>query len=152
MRNARSLFVGLLALVGCGSGGTVTISDQPLSGVIGGQTWTFGSGETDANLSTTDSFFVNLYPGTVTPCAFAAPAGTSQVVMTVPATPGSYPLSLQRNVSLTSYVGNTSYNNAATRGLLVIDSVTATTVSGGLNATFDDANHVDGQFQATICP
>jgi hypothetical protein len=147
----------LLALVGCGSGGggdggggNVTISDQPLAGVIGGQPWTFGSGETDAFLSTADTFFVNLYPGTVTPCSLGGPTDADLVTMEVPTAPGSYPLSLQRNVTL--YVASTSFNNVATRGLLVIDSVTATTVSGGLNTTYDDSNHVDGQFQATICP
>ena len=116
----------------------------------GGQPWTFGSGETDAFLSTADSFFVNLYPGAVTPCSFGAPTDVNLVTMQVPSTPGSYPISLQRNVTL--YVASTSFNNVATRGLMVIDSVTATTVSGGLNTTYDDANHVDGQFQATICP
>jgi hypothetical protein len=155
VKPTRSLFLGLLVLVGCGSGGggagsNVTISDQPLSGVIGGQPWTFGSGETDAFLSTADSFFVNLYPGAVTPCSFGAPTDVNLVTMQVPSTPGSYPISLQRNVTL--YVASTSFNNVATRGLMVIDSVTATTVSGGLNTTYDDANHVDGQFQATICP
>jgi len=155
VRNTRSWCLGLLALVGCGGGGgdggsNVMISDQPLSGVIGGQPWTFGSGETDAFLSSADSLFVNLYPGTVTPCSFDAPTDANLVTMQVPTTPGSYPLSLQRNVTL--YVASTSFNNVATRGLLVIDSVTATTVSGGLNTTYDGSNHVDGQFQATICP
>jgi hypothetical protein len=123
---------------------------QPLSGAIGGQSWTFGTGETDSFLSTTTSLFLNLYPGSFQTCASAAPFDADQVTLQVPTAPGSYELGLQRNATL--YVASTSNNYVATSGLLRIDSVTATTVSGGLNATYDGSNHVDGDFQAAVCP
>ena len=148
VRRTRAWFLGLLLIAGCGS--SVSISMQPLAGVIGGQPWTFGTGETNAALSTTTSLFVNLYPGSFQTCASAAPFGADQVTMQVPTAPGSYELSLQRNATL--YVANGSNNYIATSGLLRIDSVTATTVSGGLNASYDGSNHVDGEFQAAICP
>jgi len=34
---------------------------------------------------------------------------------------------------------------------VVVDAVTATTVSGGISASYDGNNSVSGQFQATIC-
>jgi hypothetical protein len=142
------LFVVMAA--GCGSsGGDVAISMQPLAGTVGGQPWTFGTGETDSFLSSTTSFYVNLYAGSFTTCSQAEPSGASIVTMQMPATPGSYPLSVQQN--LTFFIPP-SDNFVATRGRLQIDSVTATTISGGLNATYDGSNSVDGQFQATICP
>jgi len=144
---ARVWCLGLLMMAGCGD---VSISNQPLSGKIGGNAWTFGTGETDSSLSTTDSLFVNLYPGSFTTCAFAAPLDTDLVTLMIPTKPGSYDLSLQQNATL--YVASSSNNYVATSGRLQVNSVTATTVSAGLHATYDGSNEVDGQFQATICP
>jgi hypothetical protein len=123
---------------------------QPLAGTVGGQPWTFGTGETDSFLSSATSLYVNMYPGSFTACSGAAPSGTDMVIMQMPTTPGGYNLSLQLNA--TFYVAATQGNWVATRGRLQIDSVTATTISGGLNATYDSSNSVDGQFQASICP
>ena len=139
--------LGLLVMAGCGE---VSISNQPLSGKIGGNPWTFGTGETDSFLSTTDSLFVNLYSGSFATCASAAPTGADSVIMQMPTKPGSYDLSLQMNATL--YVASTTQNFVATSGRLQIDSATATTISGGLNASYNGSNAVNGQFQAAICP
>jgi hypothetical protein len=143
------LLVVIVAAAGCGSSGDVAISTQPLSGMVGGQAWTFGTGETDSFLSTATSLYVNLYAGSFTTCSLAEPSDASIVTMQMPATPGSYTLSLQRNVT---FFIPPSDNFVATSGRLQIDSVTATTISGGLKATYNSANSIDGQFQATICP
>src|SRR5262249_50743538 len=148
MMRARVWCLGLLLLVGCGS--DVSVSMPPLSGKIGGNPWTFGVGETNSFLSMADSLFVNLYSGSFASCASAAPVGADSVIMQMPTKPGSYDLSLQLNATL--YVGSTSSNYVATSGKLRIDSVTATTISGGLNASYNGANAVDGMFQAAICP
>jgi hypothetical protein len=154
VKRAQSWGLVFLAVVavGCGSsgGGTVTISTQPLAGMIGGQPWTFGTGETDSFLSTTTSLWVNLYAGSFTTCSGAAPSDADNLIMQMPNTAGSYNLGPQLN--LTFYVAASQGNFVATRGRLQIDSVTATTISGGLNATYDGSNSVDGQFQAAICP
>jgi hypothetical protein len=161
----RPLIVSLLGIVlgaGCGGGnsdgggggsggGTTTISTQTLAGKIGGQAWTFATGETNAALSTTDELWVDLYAATFETCvAFGAPSDADEVIMMMPKKPGSYPLSLANNATLD--VASSSDNWVATRGLLVIDSVTATTITGGMHITYNSDNTVDGQFQAAICP
>ena len=102
-------------------------------------------------LSTPDKFWVDLYAATFDTCvAFGAPSDADNVTMMMPKTPGSYPLSLAQNATL--YVASSSDNLVATKGLLVIDTVTATTISGGMHITYNADNTVDGQFQASICP
>ena len=164
MRTSVTILLGLVLGAGCGggtgggggggsggNGGGTTISTQTLAGKIGGQAWTFATGETNAALSTTDAFWVDLYAATFDTCvAFGAPSDADEVIMMMPKAPGSYPVSLSRNATL--YVASTSDNWVATRGLLVIDSVTATTISGGMHITYNADNTVDGQFQASICP
>jgi len=160
VRASLAISLGIVLAAGCGSSGTggddgvgttTTISTQTLAGKIGGQAWTFATGETNAGLSTADEFWVDLYAATFDACvAFGAPSDADEVIMMMPKTPGSYPVSLSRIATL--YVASSSDNLGATRGLLVIDSVTATTISGGLHITYNADNTVDGQFQAAICP
>jgi hypothetical protein len=159
MRASIALLLGIVLGAGCGGSGgdgdgpgsTTTISTQTLAGKIGGQVWTFATGETNADLSTADEFWVDLYGTTFDTCvAFGAPSNVDEVIMMMPKTPGSYPVSLSRIATL--YVASSSDNLGATRGLLVVDSVTATTISGGIHITYNADNTVDGQFQASICP
>jgi hypothetical protein len=162
VRTAIAILLGIVLGAGCGGGssggggggsggGTTTISTQTLAGKIGGQAWTFATGETNADLSTADEFWVDLYGTTFDTCvAFGAPSNVDEVIMMMPKAPGSYPVSLSRIATL--YVASSSDNWGATRGLLVIDSVTATTISGGIHITYNSDNTVDGQFQAAICP
>ena len=151
--------LGLIFAAGCGggemgSGGggtTTTVSTQTLTGKIGGQPWTFATGETNAALSTTDQYWVDLYAATFDQCvAFGAPTDADEVIMMMPKTPGTYNVSLGMNATL--YSASSSFNYVATRGVLIIDSVTATTITGGLNITYNNDNTVDGQFTASICP
>ncbi len=146
-----------VAAASCGSsaggnptGGTITISSQPLAGTIGGQPWTFVTGETDDFLSSADSFFTTLYPTTYTACSFGRPTDVSEVLIELPTAPGSYDLSFAMNATL--YDTTTDTNWVATRGRVVVDSVTATTVTGGMHLIYNASNTVDGQFQVTICP
>ncbi len=75
-------------------------------------------------------------------------AGLAHVIANVPRTPGQYPMSLQRNITLT-YGG--SNNQIITDGLIRVDSVTATEVKGGLFADGGDKFFVDGEFTLRIC-
>jgi len=149
------LVVGF-AMGGCGGGGSsngsgAPISSQPLSGKIGGQPWSLAIAQTDSFLSMGDKFFVTMYPTTFTACdTFGAPSNVNTVIIELPKTAGSYNLSLDMNATL--YEAATSDNRVATQGHVVIDTITATTISGGANFAFDANNAVDGQFQATICP
>lgn len=144
----RNIIVGLAMIAGaCGGGGGEEIVDTTLSGSVGGQPWTFVAGHTDAFLSEGESdFFAELYAGTFTPCGFDTPTGDFLIV-SVPKEVGEYDFSLSLN--MTFVVG--SDNLVATDGRVVVDEVTATTVRGGLVGDFDGDNHVNGQFELTIC-
>lgn len=134
----------LAVLVGCGS--SYDIVATPLAGTIGGQTWTFKTGHTSAFLSEgEDDFFATLYQEEFTPCGFE-PSGP-HLIVSIPKAPGDYEMGLSLN--MTYVVG--SDNKIATDGRIVVDSVTATKVTGGLASEFDGDNSVNGQFEVTIC-
>ena len=152
---ASRLGLLLLLAVGCGGsgdgGGGATISPQPLAGKIGGQAWTFTTGETTDALSTSEQLWVDLYADSFDACvALRAPPNADVVTMMMPRTPGSYDVSLTMNATI--YVASTSTNYFATAVRLVVDSVTATTITGGLNITTNGDNTVNGQFQAHDLP
>jgi len=146
--------VGLLVALGCGGGsspgGGGAISSQALSGTIGGKAWTLGTAESNAFLSEDDTFWVDAYAESFTPCTHATSLDTDNLILTLPKAPGTYGLSLA--LTQTFYIAAGSKNLAATSGTIVIESVTATTISGAAKFAFNADNSVDGTFQATICP
>jgi len=147
---SRVLVLGL-ALAGCSSSSSdgETIDDAPLSGKVGSQSWTFQVGATNALLSQGDEAFVaGLYATSYTPCVDTAPRG-NYLIASIPKQPGTYPLSLLRNITFAVGAGD---NLIGVEGELVVDEVTATTVTGGLRTRYDDGNDVNGRFQITICP
>jgi hypothetical protein len=134
---------------GCGTS-TVEISKTPMSGMIGGESWTLGTAETVAFLSMSDRFFINAYAETIAPCTGAGSSVTGNyLILNVPKAPGDYALSGSLNE--TFFVHSNNHNNVATQGRLVVDEVTTTTVTGGGHFQFDSGNYVDGQFVAQIC-
>jgi hypothetical protein len=144
--------MGLAVLVGgCGSGGGSTaISSQPLSGKIGGQPWTFATGETDSFLSTDSEYTAHAYAETFTACTGSASLTANQVILNFPKAVGRY--AVTQDLNQTFSVGATNDNFIATSGEIVISAITATTITGGASFAFDADNSVDGQFTATICP
>jgi hypothetical protein len=140
---------GLGGLGGCSSSESETIVETPLSGKVGGQSWTLQVGTTDAFLSDDTSFAASLYAMSYTPCVDNEPFTTPHVLLSVPRKPGDYDLSLGQSVT---FAFGDSENLISTKGKITVDSVTATTITGGLVAHFNDGNDVNGQFQATICP
>ena len=145
--------LGLAVLAGgCGSsgGGSTTISSQPLSGKLGGQPWTLGTGQTNSSLSTSTQYWVDAYAETFTPCTGSASSNSDEIIMNLPMAVGTYSLSL--NFNQTFYVAATSDNLVATSGEIEITDVSATTISGGAKFAYDADNSVEGQFQMTICP
>jgi hypothetical protein len=146
------LCLGLAVLSGgCGGGGGSTaISSQPLSGKIGGQPWTFATGETDSFLTTDSEYTVDAYAETFTACTGTASVTANEVILNFPKAVGSYPVTLDLNQ--TFYVAATNDNFIATSGEIVISAITATTITGGASFAYDVDNSVNGQFQATLCP
>jgi hypothetical protein len=148
------LAVALLLIAGgagCGGGGDTAISTGTLSGMVGGKPWTLASAETNAFLSTGGTFFADLYSETFTACSGASSSATGDsLIFTVPKTVGDHPLGL--SLTETFYIRATQDNLAATRGHIVVDSVTAVSIVGGAAITFDGQNTVNGRFQIAICP
>jgi hypothetical protein len=146
-----------VALAACGgqtsaTSGEIEIASGPLAGKIGGVAWALGSAESDAYLSgLSDKLWVAAYAETVTPCTGAGSSlNGNHLLLNVPKVPGDYRLGLQ--FTQTFYVQSTNFNYGATQGRMVVDTVTATTVTGGAHFQFDANNVVDGQFEVTICP
>jgi hypothetical protein len=134
---------------GGGSGGGGTIATGTLAGKIGGQAWSLVSGETDASLSMGQpDFFTSLYTEAVATCTGAGfSVASNQLIVMVPMTPGDY----SRDVTFVVDPQGANQNLVVLNGHVVVDQVTATTVSGGIAAQYDGNNSVSGQFQATIC-
>ena len=110
------------------------------------QRWTFVAGDTDAFLSKgEDDFFATMYPATFTACGFSEPAGDHLIFRSE--APGEYPMSLSRN--MTFVVGDD--NKIAIDGTIRVDEVTATSIKGGIVASFDSSNEVNGPFEIPIC-
>ena len=80
-------------------------------------------------LSTSKQLWVDLYADGFDACvALRAPSNANVVTMMMPRTPGSYDVNL-------------TMNDFATSGRLVVDSITATTITGGLNITYQRRQH-----------
>jgi hypothetical protein len=133
------------ALAGCGE--DVTVTEQPLSGMVGGQQWTFQKGDTNAFLSDADGFFASLYAEDFAACGFGAPS-PPMLLISVPTEIGEYGFSLSRNMT---FVPSSGENLVATEGVIVVEEITADTIYGGLHGIFDGDNEVDGTFALTIC-
>jgi hypothetical protein len=154
MKTLTSLFaVSMMALVttagGCGTDdGTAPLNETTMTGKVGGQPWTFAAGHTSAFLSEGEpDFFATLHPMAFTACGFSEPSG-NHLIVALPKAPGEYEMSLSRNMT---FVVGGSNNLIATQGKIYVDEVTATTVKGGLVATYDGQNEVNGKFEVTIC-
>ena len=144
--------LGVLLVTNCGGsdGSNLPISSQTLSGKIGGQPWSLVTAQSDAFLSNSTTYRVDMFATAFTACQDPTPSNANSILVLLPNTPGNYPLSLTQNA--TFYDASTSYNWVATRGTIRIDSVTSTTITGGANFTYNADNTIDGLFQVTICP
>jgi hypothetical protein len=157
MKRLTTLLILSLGLAACGTdddngggGGGVEIVDTPLAGTVGGAPWTFVTGDTDAFLSEGEpDYFTSLYASTFTPCGFS-PTSENHLIVQLPMAPGEYAFSLSGN-NMTFAIAP-SDNLVTFNGKIVIDEVTATTVTGGLYGRYNSANEVNGRFTATICP
>lgn len=129
------------------AGSDAEILNSNLSGVVAGQNWNFVAGHTSAFLSEgEDDFFATLYPTAFTPCGFSEPSGP-HIIVAIPKTTGDFDMSLGRNMTFV----NESNNLVSFDGHIRVDSVSATNVTGGLVASYDSDNEVNGTFDVTIC-
>ncbi len=139
----------LLSFAACtsDSASDAEIVDATLSGSVAGQDWSFIAGHTNAFLSEgEDDFFASLYPAAFTPCGFNEPSGP-HIIVAIPKTTGDFQMGLGRNMTFV----NGSNNLVSLDGHIRVDSVSETSVRGGLVASYDSDNEVNGTFEVTIC-
>ncbi len=119
-----------------------------LTGAVGGETWTFAAGETNAFHSEGENdYFAELYPAAYTQCGFSTPSG-NHLIVSVPKKTGDFTFGTSRNMT---FVVGDSNNLISFEGRVVVDEVTATTIKGGLVASYDGDNDVNGTFELAIC-
>src|SRR5687768_12894868 len=95
--NKATWMLGALLAAGCGGG--FDVSDQVLTGEVGGQPWTFMRGYTDSFLSEgEDDFFAILYAEGFEPCGFDDP-DADHLIVAVPKQPGEYEFDLGLNMT-----------------------------------------------------
>ncbi len=156
---APGVFCALVTAIGCGGPndpfgdpfGWPGISSRRLSGTISGQPWSFRTGDAALARGTGALQYVaNLYGDTREACtAFGVQVDTTVITFVVPTAPGDYALSPDLPVEIKT----TDFDVALIEGDLAIDSITATTISGGLKIRTGAAGQgVDGRFDAVICP
>ena len=145
-----SICIALTMLSGCSSSsdGGGDIAATPLAGKVGGQSWTFQAGLA-SSLSGEDDLLGVLYAEAFTPCTADEPSSSAHLFLAVPRQPGTYAFSPSRNIT---FAGTGDNDVFSLNGQIVVESVTATMVTGGVRSQYDDGNQVDGQFQLTICP
>jgi hypothetical protein len=141
-----AILLGLAAAACSDSSPSTAITNAPLEGSVGGNAWSFKAGNTDAFLSEgQDDFFAVFYPVAYTACG-SEPTG-DHLIVALPKVAGTYPMTLQRN--MTFVVGDNNF--VATQGQIRVDTVTATQITGGLHGIYNGDNEVDGTFTLTVC-
>jgi hypothetical protein len=159
MRVIRGLLLTcVVCIAGCGSDDgddeSFDIGSGTLTGKVGGKSWTFVAGETDSFLADDDKFFAELYAAPLAnACQNGPTSNEHHVILNIPMKPGDYRLSF--GLTATFVIegdSGTTDNLGATRGRLVVDEVTDTSVRGKAHVVFDADNEVDGAFQVTRCP
>jgi hypothetical protein len=144
----RTLLVMCLLVAGCSSDPT-PIDDTPLTGTVGGQSWTYATADTDAFLSQDGDYFAVFYAVAFTACG-SEPSTAPHLIVSVPKTVGDFDFTTQRNMT---FVLDGNQNLISFDGHVRVDEITATEVRGGLVGSYGSGdNEVNGTFTLTICP
>ena len=129
----------------------------PVSGKIGGAGWNMRYGTASTNSFRKDHFSIELHetapPSDV--CDKWNFTNESKILFSAPVTVGDYTLGFCNGCvgySVTLFDNRSSYNNIATKGVIKISSITASSVKGTLKADFNSDNFAEGDFEVTLCP
>ncbi len=131
------------------AGADTAIESTPLAGLISGRAWTMVSADTDAFLSDSDGYWATGYEVSISACSGQISDGR-ELLLTIPKTLGDHPLGL--TLTATFYDPVTNDNLGATKGHIVVNSLSQTEIVGGAFIEFDAQNTVNGQFSIAICP
>jgi hypothetical protein len=123
------------------------IASTPASGTISGMPFTVGTRY--MNVSGSD-LYVDLLPVAAADCTLDETDGRYPfIIFFVPPTPGRYPLDFgSRTVT---FVDAPSNNLIVSAGVIEIEAITATTVTGGLHVFDSEFGEVNGRFDGTLC-
>lgn len=145
-----SALIGMTLITGCGE-------DDPLqtisvSGQIGGEAWTMGSGK--AEVSDADSkisaFFFSSESTETNPCDVIF-SNLPSLQARLPKEPGVYSLPFESpRESITFYLADGSFVISES-GQVQITTVNESVVAGSVTARFDDGNFVEGNFALNVC-
>jgi hypothetical protein len=122
---------------------------------VGGKGWTFQSGKATVDDADSDLLRIELYSRANTdPCSPGATASDDYIFFSVPRKRGTYHQSFAPTARTVFFFDGSAYSggdNAATEGILVIDSVTAARVGIRFTATADEDNHAGGGCVVPLC-
>lgn len=152
MLNLRNLVRCLLIWVTVSCSGDNGLEDTPiLNGSVGGESWTFQYGKANL-LPNGNTYEVAFYSEAETasdPCAIVT-TNNGHLRFTFPANSGNYNLPLNgTSVSFELQESNMAFQ--ATSGFIEVIEIFDLSISGFLQANFDDGNRVEGQFRLKVC-
>jgi len=163
MKNFQFLFALLVAsafLFSCGDddddddNGPGFI-DQPIQGMINGQSWQAGSGLAEVASFEDNAIDIEITDLTVDDVCDEFFIEGLRLFFDVPDAVGTYELGIDTEESITLYDPEGSLNIIVLEGtieILTIDATEGGTVTGRIDGRSDDENFVNGNFTVTYCP
>lgn len=129
----------------------VPFAATPLAGTVGGQPWSLVTAATDAFFSDGDEFWVDVYGEAIAePCSGFVDATLPNIILNVPKELGEHRLGL--TLTATFVLNDAADSNlVATQGVIMVDAVTESQITGSAFIEYDAQNTVNGRFTASIC-
>jgi hypothetical protein len=126
--------------------------DQIIQGKINGQVWSFKDGNAEVNSFDETKLSIDLGSNKVNdPCGFGATSGL-RVFFSIKKELGLKELSSStEGQTITMYDPEGSLNTISSEGAVELLTITATQVTGRIDAQFDDDNFVNGNFTVLLC-
>ena len=151
-------FVNILLivfLVSCEKDYEYKFIDQDLTGKVFGLDWTYQSGEAKTFAGDTAKFIINLWDENIDPCT-SADGSDYTVFFTVPKSIRLFHLQVaileDTGQTIAFYHDGTIFE--AFEGVIEILSIDLTntlTITGRIDAKFDDSNRLNGNFTVKYC-
>lgn len=153
LKNILLAVLSLVLLVSCNDDNRFNPNKDPLTGMIGGKEWTYGSG--NANYSFIDGAYTGLVlrERVEDPCTRVI-SSADHLTITFPPMRGVFNLPYIPNSNNTADVifriqGGARYT--ATSGFIEIVDITSTEVVGFISADYDEKNFIEGSFLLRLC-